>query len=405
MNANDTHHNRMIGLMLTGIFALMVYDFYIKLNFLDKILFWFTSPAIIFPAGVLFYNRFTKWGRENRKRIDAINEIPPELLLLSPQSIYLGKDLNLDIDIFLPDNIRCRHVHLVGGSGFGKTTTFQNIMKQDVDRGYGIIILDGKGENSFVTWLRKTMPKDRLYIFDLSDEMSMGYNPLAAGTPLEAAQRLYSSLTWSEPYYAAKSRAALQIIFQKHFESKKKNPTLKEISDYLDSPDSYSSFVTSPNYPPKLASEDYAGIAGLRDQVSALCTGHLGDILSPNGRAEINLAHAQDGKVLYFRLQSSLSPQIASTTGKLLINHLNFLAGTVHRAKNATGSGGLTVDEKTNKTKLVPTYFDEFATFACPEFGDLISKARSAGYALHFSHQSKGDLEDVSKGFFGANYG
>ncbi|MGK3945914.1 TraM recognition domain-containing protein, partial [Streptomyces caeruleatus] len=49
--------------------------------------------------------------------------------------------------------------------------------------------------------------------------------------------------------------------------------------------------------------------------------------------------------------------------------------------------------------KLIPTYLDEFATFACPEFADLVSKARSAGYALHFSHQSIGDLNEVSEGF------
>jgi len=43
--------------------------------------------------------------------------------------------------------------------------------------------------------------------------------------------------------------------------------------------------------------------------------------------------------------------------------------------------------------------FDEFATFACPEFADLISKARSAGFALHFSHQSIGDVLEVAPGF------
>lgn len=47
----------------------------------------------------------------------------------------------------------------------------------------------------------------------------------------------------------------------------------------------------------------------------------------------------------------------------------------------------------------MPVYFDEFASFASPEFADLISKARSAGFALHFSHQSIGDIVEVSEGF------
>jgi type IV secretory pathway TraG/TraD family ATPase VirD4 len=44
---------------------------------------------------------------------------------------------------------------------------------------------------------------------------------------------------------------------------------------------------------------------------------------------------------------------------------------------------------------------DEFATFVCPEFADLISKARSAGLALHFSHQSIGDIKAVSESLLG----
>ena len=83
-----------------------------------------------------------------------------------------------------------------------------------------------------------------------------------------------------------------------------------------------------------------------------------------------------------------MSPQIVGIVGKLLINHLNFLAGTAHRERG-----------QAKPRKLVPVYLDEFATFACPEFADLISKARSAKFALHFSHQSIGDVMEVSQGF------
>jgi type IV secretory pathway TraG/TraD family ATPase VirD4 len=82
-----------------------------------------------------------------------------------------------------------------------------------------------------------------------------------------------------------------------------------------------------------------------------------------------------------------MSPQVVSTLGRLLIAHLSFLAGSAHRQAQATAP------------RLIPTYLDEFASFACPEFADLISKARSAGLALHFSHQSIGDLVEVSEGF------
>lgn len=115
--------------------------------------------------------------------------------------------------------------------------------------------------------------------------------------------------------------------------------------------------------------------------------GHLGETLSVHeGKECINLAEVQDGKVLYFRLQSLLSPQAVSSVGKLLINNLNYMTGRAHRQVG-------------NDERLIPIYLDEFASFASPEFADLISKARSANFALHFSHQSIGDLMEVSEGF------
>ncbi len=388
-NAKDTHETRVLGLVIAGLIALIFYNFYTSLDFVGKIVVWLCAPTLLLPALVFLWNRYSKSARENRKRIETIKEIPTPLLLPADNSIYLGRDIKLNVPVYLPDSIRQRHVHIIGATGTGKTmSTIQNFLAQDVARGLGAIILDGKGDCPFLDWLRKTIPEERLCVFDLSDERSLAYDPLAAGTPLESAQRLFSSLTWSEEFYAAKSRAVLQTIFQKHFGKHQRNPSLRELAKYIDSPNAYTGFVVSPLYPNKLALDDYSGIIGLRDQVTSLCTGHLSQLLSPSGANVIDLADAQKGKVLYFRLQSSLSPQIAAITGKLLINHLNFLAGTAHRG-----------DGQANEVKLVPTYLDEFATFACPEFADLISKARSAGFALHFSHQSIGDVAEVSKGF------
>ena len=137
-----------------------------------------------------------------------------------------------------------------------------------------------------------------------------------------------------------------------------------------------------------MAEEDYKDLSGLKDQIRSLTIGHLEMTLSPEGIEQIDLRAAETGSVIYFRLQSLLSPQVVTTVGKLVINHLSYLAGTSHRGESQNA-----------ERPFVPVYFDEFASFACPEFADLISKARSAGYALHFSHQSIGDLAEVSKGF------
>ncbi len=252
----------------------------------------------------------------------------------------------------------------------------------------GAIILDAKGDTSFLSSLREWIGPSRLRVFDLSSENSLSYNPLEAGSSLESAQRLHSSLCWSEEYYKSKAFSAVQRIFQNHYEKYDKNPTLQSISDYLETPDAFISVAMSENYPKELAQKDFMELSGLRDQVKSLCTGNLATILSPKANSEMNFDDAKNGTILYFRLQSLLSPQIVSILGKLLINHLNYLVGIEHRK-----------EESAKERKLIPVYLDEFASFACPEFADLISKARSAGLALHFSHQSIGDLVEVSKGF------
>jgi hypothetical protein len=252
----------------------------------------------------------------------------------------------------------------------------------------GSIILDAKGDSSFLWALQDWIPAEKLRVFDLSSDESLGYDPLVAGSPLEAAERLFSSLTWSEEYYKSKAKLALQRLFQAHFETQNVNPRLVEISEYLEDSEVFTAVSTTASYSKKVADKDFLELSGLRDQVRTLCTGHLSKILSPPKGDRIRLEDAESGTVIYFRLQSLLSPQLVSTVGKLVINDLNYLAGTAHRGKRTA-----------KPRKLIPTYLDEFASFACPEFADLISKARSAGLALHFSHQSIGDLAEVSEGF------
>ena len=365
------------------------YKLYDSLDGLDRVCFVTGTAGVITVTGLFAYDRMSKRGRENRKRIEHIKTIPMTLLQKDLKAVLMGYDDELKIAVYLPDHIRSRHVHILGATGSGKTeSVILNFLRQDVARGYGSIILDAKGDDSFLAELKALVPADKLKVFDLSSATSLGYNPIEAGSPLEGAQRLFSSLTWSEEYYKSKALSALQRLFQEHFKRTNKNPTLAELAGYLAEPNSYIGMVKTPTYPTKMAEQEYAELSGLKDQINSLCLGHLAKTLSPETADRINLKDAEDGSVIYFRLQSLLSPQAVSTLGKLIINHMSFLAGTSHRGSDAS-----------KPRPFVPVYLDEFAAFACPAFADLISKARSAGYALHFSHQSIGDLAEVSKGF------
>lgn len=364
-------------------------SYFQSISFFDAVLFVIASGSVIFIIGSFIWVHWSKSARDRKKRAKFVAELPMCLKVPGPNGVHMGKEFDLGIQLYLPDSIRARHLHLLGGTGSGKTeSVILNFLRQDVTRGLGAIVLDAKGDDSFLIALNQWVPQARLQVFDLSTAESLGYNALAIGHPLESAQRLFASLTWSEEYYRSKAFSALQRLFQAHHEKQNKNPTLKKLAEYLNDKETYSAFVASNTYTSKVAELDFNDLGGLRDQINILCTGHLEKILSPTDGQQMDLESAAKGQVLYFRLQSLLSPEVVSIVGRLIINHLNYLAGTAHRSTSHN-----------HIRTMIPVYLDEFASFACPEFADLISKARSANLALHFSHQSIGDLAEEAKGF------
>tara|TARA_B100001248_G_scaffold203924_1_gene158091 strand:+ start:49 stop:1524 length:1476 start_codon:yes stop_codon:yes gene_type:complete len=372
----------------TIVIGVILYNLYMSLSLPASILLVLFVSGISSLGLVYLWENHSKPGREKKKKREKLKHIPDSIRIPSNDCVLMGEDKDLKANVYLPDSIRSRHTHILGATSSGKTeSVILNFLKQDVQRGLGSIILDAKGDNSFIEFLENWVPQERLRVFDLGSDKSLTYNPLEVGTPLESAQRLFSSLVWSEEYYKSKALSTLQRLFQHHYECNGRNPKLTDLYTYLDDPETFAACVSSDNYPKKMAEKDFSELSGLRDQVRSLCIGHLEKTLSPSGVSDMDFSLAREGGVLYFRLQSLMSPQLVTILGRLIINQLNFLAGTAHR------------DNKANEVKLIPTYLDEFASFACPEFADLISKARSAGLALHFSHQSIGDLTEVSKGF------
>jgi hypothetical protein len=364
-------------------------NYYTRLGAFDAFILCTFVGSLTALGLIIAWELKSKPARDRRMRIQAVKELPTSLISDSPTSVHLGFDENRKTPIYLSDSIRKRHVHILGATGSGKTeSVILNLLKQDVDRGIGAVILDAKGDFSFLNALNQIVPAERLRVFDLGSETGMSYDPLSAGSTLESAQRLFSSLTWSEEYYKSKAFSTIQRLFEIYSATYKKNPRIFDLDRYLQDPLEYAAITASDHYPRKLAEKDFAELSGLRDQIRTLCSGYLSKILSPDAESQIDLAGCKTGKVIYFRLQSLMSPQLVGTVGKLVINHLSFMAGMAHR--DGPGLDG---------SPIIPVYLDEFASFACPEFADLISKARSAGFALHFSHQSIGDLTEVSEGF------
>lgn len=201
-------------LLVAGLAGFGLVQFYSRLSALEAALFLLIVGSILFLVLIFSWDYFSKFGKERRKRLEQIRELPESLIKKANDSILMGVDQELKLSIYLPDSLRSRHIHILGATGSGKTeSVVLNFLKQDVSRNLGSIILDAKGDASFIWELQSWVPKEKLRIFDLGSEESLAYDPLEAGLPLESSQRLFSSLSWSEEYYKSKALAALQRIF------------------------------------------------------------------------------------------------------------------------------------------------------------------------------------------------
>lgn len=108
--------------------------------------------------------------------------------------LSIGREVNeygeeLEVIGILDSELK-RHVHLIGGTGRGKTTLMTNMFIQLVTWGRGLILIDPKGD--LVDEAMRYIPADRLedvVIFDPTDQVcAVGFNIFEAVAPSERSR-------------------------------------------------------------------------------------------------------------------------------------------------------------------------------------------------------------------------
>ncbi len=121
-----------------------------------------------------------KW--QNFKIAKAPNNIPKKGLFLG-YNHYRG----VSTPVYMKHEDRFRHFYVIGQTGTGKSSIFQNMIRQDFREGRGLCVVDPHG--SLVEDLLPFVPRNRVddvIIFDPADlERPMGLNLLEADTDEE----------------------------------------------------------------------------------------------------------------------------------------------------------------------------------------------------------------------------
>jgi hypothetical protein len=87
-------------------------------------------------------------------------------------------------EVMLSGEERRRHLYLVGQTGTGKSTLLLNLIRQDLDAGEGLALLDPHGDlaEAVLSHVPRPRTNDLVYLNPADGERPIGFNPLA-GVP------------------------------------------------------------------------------------------------------------------------------------------------------------------------------------------------------------------------------
>lgn len=121
-----------------------------------------------------------EWLRS--RKAPAPVEMPEEGLILG-RNVYRGQETIVRIKT--PD--RRRHVYIIGMTGVGKSVLMENMIKQDIQEGRGVAVIDPHGSlaEKVLEFVPSSRTEDVIYFNPADVERPIGLNMLEAETPEE----------------------------------------------------------------------------------------------------------------------------------------------------------------------------------------------------------------------------
>lgn len=338
--------------------------------------------------------------------------------LPSPVSMKKARDLDVifakntfggtSTDIGLNIEERRRHMYVIGATGTGKSTMLLSMIKQDIEHGKGICVIDPHGE--LVESILSLIPEDRVkdVIYFNPDDISypVGLNILEIPSELSAdvllrekeliAESIISLFhkVWGEQYSGPRMEYILRNTIHTAFLVP--NATLFTIYKLLINED-YRKEVTA-----KITDENLRDFwkyefskAGDYQVVSMISpiTNKIGRFLfSPiakrileQEKSTINFDDIMDsGKILLCNVsKGKIGEDNSQVFGALIMTKIQLAA--LKRAR-----------VRSEARRDFYFYVDEFQNFASPSFAQILSEARKYRLNAVLAHQTTSQLEDKS---------
>ena len=325
---------------------------------------------------------------------------------------HLGRGVHLDqpdqiIPLGYPDSFRKGHFWCFGTTRVGKTRAMENIIEQDIRKGYSVVAIDPKGDIDLFSKIVKVAfdagrQEELMLITPVFPEYSAILDPLSSYYMIEelVAHITAGVAIGREPYFFGVAYEVSLVVVQalimladdagakpsfnlndiKNHISHNDLEKLKSRLDYIDTPEARQLIMdmekilsTPADYYSKVASS-------LRVALTELTSGNVGRII---GNADENrfIDRLEQGKgvIMVVQLGSLLTKRAAYTAGKVIISMIQAFVGRRYSS------------DKTISPALA-LHIDEAQSVLYHGIEDLFAKAGGAGVYIHGYCQSISQL-------------
>lgn len=310
--------------------------------------------------------------------------------LTEEESLCIGRMPNKK-ELRIADN--AKHVFVCGTTGSGKTVALSNFIKRAVDKDYGLLVVDGKGdvgEGSILDIVMKMRGHKKVYVINLNNPTeSDKYNPFQDTTPTVVKDMLINMTNWSEEHYKLNTERYLQrLVYLLSMSETKlsfKNIIRSMPSDKFNKLSMMllkSEVITKEDHQENLeiSGASKSIIEGATARFSTIIESDIRNVFDDDG---IDIYNALcENAIIVFILNPLLYPEISPLMGKLI------LIDSKKAVSKCFGDG---------KRKFF--VYDEIASYGSNAMLDIVNKSRSANVTCVLATQSLSDLDTVSGTF------
>ncbi|MCW0217931.1 MAG: type IV secretion system DNA-binding domain-containing protein [Prosthecobacter sp.] len=312
-----------------------------------------------------------------------------------PSSLQLGINEHGGLSnlAFLSDENRFRHTHVIGASGTGKSTLLFNLIRQDIEAGAGVGVLDPHGD--LIEKILGIIPEHRIkdvILLDPSDEeYVIGFNILSAHSDLEKtllASDLVSifarlSTSWGDQMNSVFQNAILAFL------ESSTGGTLADLRRFLLDKDFRSAFLKTVDDPEAVFYWEKAfPQLGGNKSIGPILT-RLESFLSP--KSIRHMVSEKSNNLDFAEIMNSGKILLACLPQGRMGRENSYLLGSLLVAKfQQTAMSRQSLAEKDRKPFWL--YIDEFQNFATPSMSELLSGVRKYKMGMTLAQQSMSQL-------------